>query len=28
MMRPLGRRVWPDPLLEARDILWWHADAF
>lgn len=28
MMRPIGRRVWPDPPLEARDILWWHADAF
>jgi predicted N-acetyltransferase YhbS len=28
MMRPLGRQVWPDPPLEARDIVWWHADAF
>ncbi len=28
MMRPLGRRVWPDPPLGSRDILWWHADAF
>jgi hypothetical protein len=28
MMRPLGRQVWPDPPLEARDVIWWHADAF
>jgi len=28
MMRPLGRGVWPAPPLAARDILWWHADAF
>jgi predicted N-acetyltransferase YhbS len=28
MMRPLGRQVWPDPPIEARDIIWWHADAF
>ncbi len=28
MMRPLGRRVWPDPPLAVSDIRWWHADAF
>ena len=28
LLRPIGRRVWPDPPLDHRDILWWHADAF
>lgn len=28
MIRPLGRRVWPAPPLDPREILWWHADAF
>lgn len=28
MMRPVGREVWPSPPLTARDIAWWHADAF
>lgn len=28
MMRPVGRRVWPDPPLTSGEIAWWHADAF
>ncbi len=28
MIRPLGRRLWPDPPLGPTDVAWWHADAF
>ncbi len=28
MIRPLGRRVRPDPPLDAESLAWWHGDAF